>query len=299
MLSSNGISWRQGPHQLAQKFSITTWPLYCARLTSAPLRELRENDGAAAPGAVASAGSDRSTVAATAAMRILMLVSLVSEKHGRADDCHDVVGELRAAEQAGLKDPILHRDMYRQPVCRYHTVTGAEVRRELRVPGEIGATDAAENIKGARHGVAATEEDLARQEVVAQRKIVVREAPLRTGKQLNTAQGLETGLAGLRAAGVGLEEHILGHVVGGSDAVHRVGAEVFDTEHAELEPELQVAAAHLGYRDLTARDLRLDDPRRRGVVRRRLIHGAGTAAAGARRAVMEPAAHRGAAGQSS
>src|SRR6516165_2881678 len=79
MLSRSGISWRHGPHQLAQKFSITTWPLYCARLTSPPVRAPSENGGAGAPGAAASSGSDRSTVAATAAIRILMLASLVQK----------------------------------------------------------------------------------------------------------------------------------------------------------------------------------------------------------------------------
>src|SRR6187551_28002 len=34
--SSRGISVRQGPHQLAQKLIMTTWPLYWSRLTGLP-----------------------------------------------------------------------------------------------------------------------------------------------------------------------------------------------------------------------------------------------------------------------
>src|SRR5271170_788435 len=175
MLSSSGISWRHGPHQLAQKLSITTWPLYCARLTSWPPREPRLNCGAGALGAPASAGTDRASAAAMAAIRLFMCVPLKLEKHGRADPRLDVVGELGSAEQARLEHAILHLDVHCQPVRRHHAVTGAEVRGELRIAGEIGAADAAENKKGARHGVAATDKGLARQEVVAQGQIVIRE----------------------------------------------------------------------------------------------------------------------------
>src|SRR5438477_11349960 len=95
--------------------------------------------------------------------------------------------------------------------------------------GEIGAADAADEIEGVRHGDAATEEGFAWQEVVAQRQVVVREAPLRLGKQLNvTAQGLETGAPAARAAGLSLEEEVLGDVVGGGDPVDRMSAEILD-----------------------------------------------------------------------
>src|SRR5688572_3431975 len=41
-----GISWRQGPHQVAQKLIITTWPLYCASETGLPAREASVKSGA-------------------------------------------------------------------------------------------------------------------------------------------------------------------------------------------------------------------------------------------------------------
>src|ERR1700730_10414344 len=42
---NNGISDLQGAHQVAQKFTRTTLPLYCWRLTSPSLRSLSETVG--------------------------------------------------------------------------------------------------------------------------------------------------------------------------------------------------------------------------------------------------------------
>src|SRR5579864_44083 len=265
MLSSNGISWRQGPHQLAQKLIITTWPLYCARLTWLPAREPRLKAGAGPPSEPASAGSDSASAAAMATIWFFMMRPL--EKDGRTDARLKVVGELGGAQQARLEHAILDRDVHCQPVRRHHTVSGAKVHRELRVPGEIGTADAAEEIESARHGDAATEKGLARQEVVAEREVVVREAPLILGEQLQvSAEGLEAGAAGLGTPELGLEEEVLGDVVGGGDAVHRVGAEVLDRQLAVVQAQLHVAAADLGHRDLAPCHLRLDHARRRRLV---------------------------------
>src|SRR5215471_2642598 len=108
MLSSRGISWRHGPHQLAQKLIMTTWPWYCVRLTSLPSREARLNCGAGAPVVPASAGTASASAAATATKWLLMCVS-PSEEDGRSDARLDVVGELVGAEQVGLEGPVLHR----------------------------------------------------------------------------------------------------------------------------------------------------------------------------------------------
>src|SRR5712691_3589427 len=43
---SQGISTRQGPHHVAQKFTSTTLPLYCASVTSLPSRSLKVTSGA-------------------------------------------------------------------------------------------------------------------------------------------------------------------------------------------------------------------------------------------------------------
>src|SRR5213078_4606210 len=114
MLSSRGISWRQGPHQLAQKLIITTWPWYCARLTAWPLRAASVNCGAGPPPEPASAGRAVASTAVMTAIRFFILRP--SEENGRANACLKVVGELGGAQQARLEHPVLHRDVQRQPV---------------------------------------------------------------------------------------------------------------------------------------------------------------------------------------
>src|SRR5882762_9413086 len=89
MFSSSGISCRHGPHQLAQKLSITTWPLYCARLILGPPRDSRVNCGAGplelepAP----EAGTVMSSAVATAPLRIAAIrcfISLHLRRHSPA-----------------------------------------------------------------------------------------------------------------------------------------------------------------------------------------------------------------------
>src|SRR5579862_597178 len=292
MLSSSGISWRQGPHQLAQKLIITTWPLYCARLTALPLLEPRVNAGAGEPPGIASAGSATASAAAIATIRFLMMHPSL-EEYGRTDARLEVVGELGDADDVRLEDVVLHRDVHSQPVPRHHAVPGTEVHRELRVPAEIGAADAAEEIESARHGDAATDKGLARQEVVAQREVVIREAPLSFRKQRDVpAQHLVAGASGGGASPFALKEEVLGYVIGGGKPVDRMGAEILDRECPVVGPELDVGAADLRHLDRAARHLRLDDARLLALVRRRLVR-----RIGARRAVMKPVSHRSATGE--
>src|SRR5579864_6087529 len=131
MLSSNGISWRHGPHQLAQKLIITTRPLNCDRLTSLPPLAARVNCGAGPIGS-ASAGKARVSATSAAANGFLMSVPLL-EVDGRTDARLEVIGELGGAQQAGLEHVVLYRHVQRQPVGRHHTIAGTKVHRELRI----------------------------------------------------------------------------------------------------------------------------------------------------------------------
>src|SRR4030081_3515968 len=114
MFSSRGISCRHGPHQLAQKLSMTTWPLYCARLIFEPARESRVNCGAGPlPEAAFEAGTamSRGAVARAAAvarvkpfaaMRLVMSspvrrMRYTLKEYGRSERRFHVVGELRHA----------------------------------------------------------------------------------------------------------------------------------------------------------------------------------------------------------
>ena len=67
--SSAGNSWRQGPHQLAQKLIITTWPLRSASETGLPARLVSVNAGAGGEPSVAAAGQATATSTATSAAR--------------------------------------------------------------------------------------------------------------------------------------------------------------------------------------------------------------------------------------
>src|SRR5882724_2819934 len=218
MFSSRGISWRHGPHQLAQKLSITTWPLYCARLILEPARESRVNCGAGPlPEAAFEAGTATSSAVATAVTiaRVTLFAAIRPEirllivrlrathashlkEYGRAEGRFHVVGELGHAQQVSAEHAILHLDVDREPVRGQHPVAAAEVHREVIVACELGAADATQKIEGARHGAAPTDEGLAREQVVAQGDVVVREASLIVRKQLNTAaEGLKARAAGI------------------------------------------------------------------------------------------------------
>src|ERR1700736_6799732 len=132
MLSSSGISWRQGPHQLAQKLSITTWPLYCLRLIFEPPRASSANCGAgpllpvpapvagtAPSSAVARAVAIKVTVAPVrffAAIRFFMSGScpyLSLKENGRPERRFHVVGELGYTQQVRAEHPVLHLDVNR------------------------------------------------------------------------------------------------------------------------------------------------------------------------------------------
>src|SRR6185312_11091810 len=220
MLSSSGISWRQGPHQLAQKLIMTTSPLNWARLTCWPLVDCRVKAGAAAgatesaaASAAAQAGSASVTSAARSAaavIRFCICILPCSEEDRSAEDRLEVVGELLGAQQISLEKMVLDAQTHRQPIERQDLVAPAEGHRELLVAGELGPAHAGHDVETARHGVPGADEGFARQEVVTQSEIVVRELPLTLGQQLNvTAQGLEAGASAGGPAELGPQEEVL------------------------------------------------------------------------------------------
>src|ERR1700722_10445020 len=169
MSSSNGISWRQGPHQLAQKLIMTTWPLYLARSSWPPALAGSMNSGAGPVGSEATAGRAITRAATIPAIRFFMGPPTNPLKEDGRTDAHlDVVGELRGAEQVGLEHAILHRDVDREPIGRQHPVAGSEIHRKLLVTGEIDTADTAEEIESTGQSVATTDKGFAREEVVAE-----------------------------------------------------------------------------------------------------------------------------------
>src|SRR5678816_2381706 len=131
--------------------------------------------------------------------------------------------------------------MYRQLVGGQHAVSRAEVERQPVIAGEVHASNAYQYIETTVHGGVATEIDLARQEVVAQREAVIREASLISRQQFDVAaEVLETGPAGGRLTNIRAEEEVFCHVVGDLARVHRVGAEVLDGEESGAQADLPV-----------------------------------------------------------
>src|SRR5216683_418279 len=99
MFSSSGISCRQGPHQLAQKLSITTWPLYCVRLTFEPARESNVNCGAGPfEGPAPEAGTAMIRAAVRSAAIRFFMTHLSLKEYGRTDGRFHIVGELGHAQ---------------------------------------------------------------------------------------------------------------------------------------------------------------------------------------------------------
>src|SRR5262245_17568013 len=101
MSSSSGISCRHGPHQVAQKLIITTWPLYWARSMVLPPRPESAKPGAGAEEVVASAAEANTAASAIPlkspfTVRADMMLT-PSEKDGRTQYRFDVVGDLRLA----------------------------------------------------------------------------------------------------------------------------------------------------------------------------------------------------------
>src|SRR6185437_5243319 len=152
----------------------------------------------------------------------------------------EVARELADSEQVGVEHAILHRDVHRDPIGRQHLVSGPEVHRELLVSAELGAAESGEHVERAPQGEVATEEDLARKEVVADRKVVVLEPPLTLGKELHVAQFLEAREPALRTPCLGLEKDIFRDVIRGLYSIDRVRTEVLDVESAVVAADLEI-----------------------------------------------------------
>src|SRR5580700_6196593 len=74
--SSRGISCWQGPHQVAQKLTMTTWPLYWLSAPGCPARLVKVNAGA---GPLASPAEANALVAAMIAAKVQRLNRFIVE----------------------------------------------------------------------------------------------------------------------------------------------------------------------------------------------------------------------------
>src|SRR5687768_10872692 len=101
MSSRIGISWRHGPHQVAQKLIITTWPLNWERSIVLPPRADSENAGAGPDEDAANAGSTKTAASARPLKKPFIvradMMLTPSEEDGRAEQHFYVVGDLGLA----------------------------------------------------------------------------------------------------------------------------------------------------------------------------------------------------------
>src|SRR5262249_40139936 len=134
------------------------------------------------------AGSARTSEAVNGARiaatpRFMASPSCPSEKYGRTQARFHIVGELRHAQQVRPEHAILYLDVNREPVRGQPLEPAAKVPREAVVVRKLGGTNPADKIERARQGATATDKGLAREQVVAQGDVVVREASPSAVKQ--------------------------------------------------------------------------------------------------------------------
>src|SRR4051812_28418991 len=127
---SCGISWRHGPHQVAQKLTITTRPRCSFRRRFAPPIACSVKSGAAVAGAIADdavpatmANSAQATTRKEAARpragrrrAEVMFMTTRSEVEGQAAGELDVLRAFALAEQVEREDVVAQVELQRGPV---------------------------------------------------------------------------------------------------------------------------------------------------------------------------------------
>src|SRR3984885_4106598 len=123
--------------------------------------------------------------------------------------------------------------MKSQPVGYQEPLTRSKVNRKLVFIRELHIAHADCHVKGRIEGAPASEKNLAGKYVVAYVQVVIREAPPRVADNRNIRENiLETGCARLGSGQKSFHEDVLGHVVCGTHAVERIGAEVLNAQRA-------------------------------------------------------------------
>src|SRR6185436_10755496 len=138
-------------------------------------------------------------------------------------------------------------------------IAEAGVERRLRLLIELGAADAGDAVELRRPGAPAADEDLAGQEVVADREVVVAEL-LAGGLEDAAGQDLaEQLVAHLGLAVNALDEEVLGDVIADAGAVDPARTEVLRRVRSGEQTDLEIVRRELGLVDVAPVDLRNDD----------------------------------------
>src|SRR5688572_808652 len=260
----SGISCRQGPHQVAQKLIMTTWPLSSLRRTSPPSRagSAKSGAGGAGPVAVALPASSASSRVGIRVRASRMWCSGFSEECGQPEAELEVLRQLLRAKQIALEHLVTYAEVRGERVGHQQPQARAGNQREVVIAGEARAAGAERHIDGARHGTSPAQEHLARQHVPADREVVVGELALAVGQQFErAAEVLVARAPGLGSADSRLGEEILGEVIRGTRPVGHAAPEVLDRDRADKGAGLEVLRVDPRRFDGTPVDLRHDDLR--------------------------------------
>src|SRR5690606_5246179 len=134
--------------------------------------------------------------------------------------------------------------------------------REAIVARELRAPHPADQIQRRVERTIAADEALARQQVVAERDVIVGILPLRLCEQLRSArEPLVAGGLGIALPARGLDEEALCYVICEARADDGIHAEVLDAELAGVDADLEVLRVDVSRVDLPALELGLDDRR--------------------------------------
>src|SRR6185369_7019801 len=265
---SCGISCRHGAHQVAQKLTITTRPRWSCRRMFGPLIACSEKSGAGVDGAIADDAVPATTAKTTlATMRNAeaertidkVFMAAWSEVEGEPAGELRVVRALPLAEQVEREDVVADVELERGPVGEIDAVAEPEVEGGLALVGELGAADAGDHIELRRPRAAAADEDLDREQVVADRGVVVVELLARRREDAARQDLAEQLVAHLRLAVCRLDEEVLGDVVADARAVDPARAEVLRCVGAGEQAHLEVVRRELRLRDVAPVDLGNDD----------------------------------------
>src|SRR5262245_25053556 len=168
-----------------------------------------------------------------------------------------VIGSFVAAQQVRSKNVSSEVQVQGQPIGSQHPGANTKVDRELVFLRETRAANASDQVERRVHGGLAAEEDLARQEVVAEGDVVVGEIAVLG--DANVRQFLDARQARFGAPDSRFDEQVLGDVVGELHAVQRVGAEVLDAHDSEERADLEILRVDLRRLDFTSFHFGHDD----------------------------------------
>src|SRR5664279_404921 len=266
---SCGISWRHGPHQVAQKLTITTRPRCSFRRRFGPPIACSVKSGAALAGAIADEAVPATLANAAQATSLnasrrrrsgaeVRFMTSRSEVEGQAAGELDVLRALALAEQVEREHVIAQVELQRGPVGEIDAIAEAGVEGGLPLLVELGAAHAGDDIELRRARTAAAEEDLAGEQVVADRQVVVGEL---LAVLLEDAAGQDLAeqlVAHLRLGVRALDEEVFGDVIADARAVDPARAEVLGRIRAREQSHLEVVRRELGLLDVAPIDRRHD-----------------------------------------